>query len=162
MRTILLSDEFLARPPRDKVKRPTVLIASTIRALRLEIGDDIEFYRDSVGLLGELPYYAGDPRGYSEDSAQWLTPGSLLSRLEFVRVAAERAQDAGIDLGVTGLESPDTLLEYARRRLSLPQFSAGSLQSISDYIGWLELFGPDLRAVETVAIELSSPEFQYH
>jgi uncharacterized protein (DUF1800 family) len=162
MRTILLSNEFLAGPPRNKVKRPTVLIASTIRALRLEIGNDVEFYRDSVALLGELPYYAGDPRGYSEDSAQWLTPGSLLSRLEFVRVAAQRAQDAGIDLGVTGSEPPSELLDHARRRLSLPLFSAGSLQAISDYIASIEFYDPALRAVETAAIELSSPEFQYH
>jgi uncharacterized protein (DUF1800 family) len=162
LRTILLSDDFLARPPRTKLKRPLVLIASTIRALRLEIQDDVEFYRSYLWLLGELPYWAGDPRGYSENSAQWLAPGALLNRLEFVRLAAERAQAAGLDLGVSGSESSFELIGRIKNRLALSSLSSGTLQPIVEYAEWLGLFPPATRAVETAGLVLSSPEFQYH
>jgi uncharacterized protein (DUF1800 family) len=162
MRTILLSDEFLARPPRTKLKRPMVLIASTIRALRLEIQDDVEFHRSYLWLLGELPYYAGDPRGYSENSSQWLAPGALLSRLEFVRLAAERAKTAGLDLGGSGSEPSLDLINGIKRRLSLALSSSGTLQPIVDYAEWLGVFPAETRAVETAGLLLSSPEFQYH
>ena len=162
MRTILLSDDFLARPPRTKLKRPLVLIASTIRALRLEIRDDVEFYRSYLWLLGELPYYAGDPRGYSENSAQWLAPGALLSRLEFVRVAAERATAAGLDLGASGSEASSELVGRIKTQLALSNLSSGTLQPILEYAEWLGLFPPDTRALETAGLMLSSPEFQYH
>jgi len=162
MRTILLSDAFLSRPPRTKLKRPLVLIASTIRALRLEIQDDVGFYRSYLWLLGELPYNAGDPRGYSENSAQWLASGALLSRLEFVWLAAGRARAAGLDLDVSGSEPSFELIGRIKVRLALSRLSSGTLQPIVDYAEWLAVLPPDIRAVETAGLVLSSPEFQYH
>ena len=67
MRTILLSDEFLARPPRTKAEATDGVGREHDPRAASRDQDDVEFYRSYLWLLGELPYCAGDPRGYSEN-----------------------------------------------------------------------------------------------
>lgn len=162
MRTILLSDAFLMRAPRTKVKRPLVLVASTLRALRMDIQGDIPRYRDHLALLGESPYAATDPRGYSEDSAHWLAPGALLNRLQFLQATAQRAQDGGVDFEVTGFETSPELVTKLAARFAVRGLSRGSAGPIEHYGDQLVAFSGSRRSVEVAGLVLSSPEFLFH
>jgi uncharacterized protein (DUF1800 family) len=162
MRTILLSDAFINRAPRTKVKRPLVLVASALRALRMEIQGDVARYHEQLALLGEAPYAAIDPRGYADDSGHWLAPGTLLNRLQFMQVTAQRAQDDGVDFEVTGSEASPDLVAKLAARLVVRGFSRGSAGPIERFADMLLPSSPALRTLEVVGLVLSSPEFQFH
>lgn len=158
LREILDSGEMRrAAGSRGKVKRPLVLVASAIRALGLEVQDELDRYRDFLLILGEYPYAATDPRGYPEDGAHWVAPGSLLARLQFLH---QLAQSDGIDLGATGGESPAALVDLVAQRLGLRALTAAERAPIETYAALP--FSPAARVGETAAMLLSTTRFQKH
>jgi uncharacterized protein (DUF1800 family) len=164
MRTILGSTEMRrAAVSRDKVKRPLVLVASTVRALGLEVQGDLPRYRDFLGLLGEFPYAAPDPRGYPEDSDHWTAPGAMLARLQFVQTTVSRATSAGRDFGATGAEPSSELVRRVANRLGLRGLSAASSRPIEDYADRIAAgSSPSLRRAEVAGLVLSSTRFLTH
>lgn len=161
MREILDSTEMRrAAGSRAKVKRPLVLVASTIRVIGLEVQDDLARYRDFLGLMGEFPYAATDPRGYPEDSEHWIAPGSLFARFQFVQSTILRAQERGVDLGVTGDESAAVLVARLAHRLGLPALSSAELAPIEGYAALP--FPRAARVSETAGALLFTPRFLKH
>ena len=162
-KTILESTEMRrASRDRTKVKRPLVLVASTVRALDLEVQADLGRYRDFLALLGEYPYAASDPRGYPEDSKLWLAPGSLLGRLQFVQLAIYQAQAQGRGFGVSGTEPSSELVRRLVAHFGMRALPASASAPIETYAE--QLFGqpPATRIVETAGLVLSTTRFLTH
>jgi hypothetical protein len=163
LRTILDSNEMRrAVRARAKVKRPLVLVASTVRALGLEVQPDLGRYRDFLGLLGEYPYAATDPRGYPEDSDHWMAPGSMLGRLQFVQTTVLRAADAGVDFGVTGSEPSPELVQRMAQQFGIRGLSPAAAAPIEAYADRLLTQTPATRKSEVAGLLLSSTRFLTH
>ncbi len=163
MRTILDSAEMQrAARPRSKIKRPLVLVASTIRALGLDVQDDVARYRDFLLLLGEYPYMATDPRGYPEDSAHWMAPDTLLLRLEFVRSTVLRAQSAGIGFGADGSETSEELVTRLSQRLGLRALSEAERAPIETFAEFALPASHAVRVGEVASLLLSTTRFLKH
>jgi uncharacterized protein (DUF1800 family) len=144
------------------MKRPLVLVASTVRALGLEAQPELAAYRDFLSLLGEGPYAAVDPRGYPDDSALWVAPGSLLGRLQFLQWAAFRASAAGRDFGVTGAEPSAELVARLAEQLGLRALSDAEAAPVVAYVERLLAFPAETRRVEAAGLVLSSSRFLTH
>jgi hypothetical protein len=147
---------------RAKVKRPLVLVASTVRALGLDVQGDLGRYRDFLGLLGEYPYAAADPRGYPEDSDHWLAPGAMLARLQLVQSAVDRATAAGLDLGATGTEPSSELVRALAAHLGVRGLSPAAARPIEAYADRLLGSPPETRLIEVAGLVLSSTRFLTH
>lgn len=159
MRVILMSDEF-SDPVHfgGKVKRPTVLLASTMRATasRLPAARLLEL-RKELESMGEAPYQAPTPKGYPDDSTHWASAGSFLSRLRFVNQVASRSgvewpEGAGSDLS-TSLELADRL------------FAGGAPRSVAQVYRFLRETSREparVRVSQAGGLLLSSPEFFQH
>jgi uncharacterized protein (DUF1800 family) len=73
--------------PLDKFKTPNDLVISTLRALDAPDLRD----KDMVGplaLMGQLPFTAPSPAGWSDRSADWLGPEALMTRIEWLRAVS--------------------------------------------------------------------------
>jgi uncharacterized protein (DUF1800 family) len=95
LREILLSPEF-ARPEHRKLKTPLRLFASALRAHAGETDGGAPALQ-LLARLGEVPWFARTPKGFPEEAARWLDPGSLLARMNLAfalggdRLAGTRA-----------------------------------------------------------------------
>jgi len=78
-------------PRRQKLKTPADLVASTARALGYdESGEQI---LKSMRYLGQDPFGAASPQGWSDRSEDWLGPEAVLTRVEWAeQVGTESAQ----------------------------------------------------------------------
>ena len=163
MRTILDSAEIQrGARSRSKVKRPLVLVASTIRALGLDVQDDLARYRDFLLMLGEYPYAATDPRGYPENSAHWVAPDTLLVRLEFIRSTILRAQSAGIGFDADGSETSAELVTRLSQRLGLRALSKAERAPIETFAESMLPASHAVRVGEVASVLLSTTRFLKH
>jgi uncharacterized protein (DUF1800 family) len=110
LRTMIYSPEFWSREAyRSKVKTPFELVASTARALNVEVGVPIALVQ-WIQRMGEPLYMCEPPTGYPDKAETWVNAGALLNRLNFamalssgkmpgtsVDVAALFGEDAGGD-----------------------------------------------------------------
>jgi uncharacterized protein (DUF1800 family) len=78
--------------PLAKVKSPWDLVMSTSRLLGILDG---QLLLASLKELGQVPYSAPSPQGWPDRAEAWLSPGSLLDRLEWAqRVSRHASPDA--------------------------------------------------------------------
>jgi uncharacterized protein (DUF1800 family) len=121
--------------PLGKFKTPNDYVISTLRALGgIDPGD--EPLIGVLGLLDQFPFSAPSPAGWSDLGSDWISPESLLRRIEWVRAAAQRLP-AG---------NPRALAED----LLGPVLSAATRETIA------QAQSP----AEGLALMLASPEFQ--
>jgi uncharacterized protein (DUF1800 family) len=74
--------------PLGKVRRPWDLVVATARALELkDVGEGMV-----AGLkeLGQLPWGAPSPKGWSDDADAWTGPEQILGRVEWLEQVADR------------------------------------------------------------------------
>jgi len=74
--------------PLGKVRRPWDLVVATARALELEgVGEGMV-----AGLkeLGQLPWGAPSPKGWSDDAMDWTGPEQVLGRIEWLEQVVDR------------------------------------------------------------------------
>ncbi|NKI34300.1 DUF1800 domain-containing protein [Wenzhouxiangella sp. XN79A] len=133
-RALILSSEFQSTWS-DKVKRPTEIIASALRAANAPYDFELNSAADNAGfpgfywtwrLTGQLPFNCEPPTGYPEDAAFWKGSGPLVMSWRTVTrmlrdVAsanaptwinfAERTNAAGIAL------TPDAIADYWLNRI---------------------------------------------
>ncbi len=76
------------KPPLSKVRRPDEWVIACARALSIqEQGDKLSgLMRD----LGQTPWAAPSPAGWSDQAADWLAPDALLARVQRARDLAKR------------------------------------------------------------------------
>ena len=131
---LLRTDAAFAAPP-SKLRPPVEFALAAIRALGVELQPPV-FVRGLM-LMGQAPYRAPSPLGWSDDSKAWLAPGAIRTRLEFASLLAERTV------------APNRPVDRAKAIL-------GSLLS--------EETAASIEAAETakqgLALLLMSPEFQ--
>lgn len=103
-RAVLESREFWSRAAyRAKVKSPLELVASGLRSLGLP-PDLTPRTARIVARLGQPLYGRPSPDGWPERSSEWLTAGSLTSRINFGLALGGRARSDSASLA---LASPD-------------------------------------------------------
>jgi uncharacterized protein (DUF1800 family) len=88
LKTMIYSSEFWSRETfRSKVKEPFELVASTARALDVNI--EITWPLSQwLGRMGEPLFQAQPPTGYSDKAEMWVNTGALLNRLNFALALA--------------------------------------------------------------------------
>lgn len=91
-------------PVQKKVKSPTDLVLSVLRALdiRSRTGRRI---LNAIRMLGQPPYQAPTPDGWPHTSLSWVSPELLLERIEWC------AEVAGVTRPPDGREVPDLALD---------------------------------------------------
>ena len=91
LRVILTSPEFFSRAAfRSKVKSPFELVASGMRAIGAA-PDATPRGARTVAQLGQPLFGHRDPDGWPERSAEWLSAGAVVSRINFGLALAARA-----------------------------------------------------------------------
>jgi uncharacterized protein (DUF1800 family) len=80
----LVEIEAIWQAPLSKVKTPYELMISVMRAMD-GTGVRNNKLRSGLEVLGHSPFMAGSPQGWSDQSDHWLTPVSLMRRIEWVR-----------------------------------------------------------------------------
>ncbi len=84
LRTLFHSPEFYsAQHYRSKTKTPFEFLVSALRASATEVVAPDPVLQ-SLNALGMPPYAQAVPTGYPEHTASWMTPGALLTRINFV------------------------------------------------------------------------------
>jgi uncharacterized protein (DUF1800 family) len=82
-RSIFTSPEFWSNKYyQSKIKKPFQLLTSSVRALSGEVLSPLDLVKSSK-VMGEDLYRCAPPTGYKDDSATWVNPGAMISRLQF-------------------------------------------------------------------------------
>ncbi len=99
MTTMIYSPEFWSRSAfRAKVKTPFELVASTIRAVGVDVDQPLQMAQ-WVARIGEPLYQCLTPNGYSDQAAAWISTGALLNRLNFaIALTTNKIRGARVDI----------------------------------------------------------------
>lgn len=90
-----------------KFKTPREFVISTHRALgTTKINDKALF--NALSVLGQQPFNAGSPAGYSDKKTDWLGGSALMARIDWTtkissyrnRINAEKTMELALDEGV--------------------------------------------------------------
>ena len=86
--TLINLDEVW-REPLSKVKTPYELVVSTLRAVAF---DDIKqrAFAGTFREMGQIPFSAPSPAGWPDRAKDWMSPESLMRRIEWLRALAAR------------------------------------------------------------------------
>lgn len=165
LRTLFLSDEFAAAPP--KLKRPFTFFISALRALHTDLNPRrARAIGDWLTQLGQLPFHWPPPDGYPDTSAAWL--GNLLPRWNFALTLAHNAIPGMTPplaeiVAAGGAETAVDALNLFAQQLYGRSLTSAEQAQFGPYLG----SGP-LADVETqtrlrdcVALLLAGPEFQW-
>ncbi len=165
-RALFASEHFYASDTmRSKIKSPTTLISSALRATGAEVVN-VRGLSQTLTALGEPPYLAEAPIGYPERSADWVSGGAMLNRMDFGQAFAE-GQLRGIRIAawprlLGGLDSMSDPLASVARRL-LPGAETDELvTAVREALAEEEPASPRETATRAVGLILGSPEFQRH
>ena len=82
----LLRTDAAFSAPAQKLRPPVEFVLASTRALQTDL-DPQRFHR-VLTLLGQQPYLAPSPQGWSDDSKSWLAPDAIRTRLEFANLLA--------------------------------------------------------------------------
>jgi uncharacterized protein (DUF1800 family) len=147
VRTILLSDEFLApETRRAKIKSPLEFVASAVRATDADVRHALPLVQ-SLRDLGMPLYGAEPPTGYADRASAWVNTGALLSRMNFA-LALTSGELRGV-----GWQAPGSPEQSARTLAAIAL--AGELSPATQ-----ATVARASTAGQAAALILGSPEFQ--
>ena len=100
LKTMIYSPEFWSRSAyRAKIKKPSELVASALRATGADMAEAMPAVRWSAQ-IGEPLYGCQPPTGYKDTADTWVNSGALLNRMNFgILLATGRMRDTKVDLG---------------------------------------------------------------
>ncbi|HUK54837.1 MAG TPA: DUF1800 domain-containing protein [Candidatus Binatia bacterium] len=172
MKAMIYSPEFWSRQAyRSKIKKPSELVASALRATGAEMAEAMPAVRWSAQ-IGEPLYGCQPPTGYKDAADFWVNSGALLNRMNFsILLATGRMRDTKVDLGGllgTGdAKDPDAVMN---RAVALflggevsPQTRAVLEKQLDDPQVLQAMFDDPVRNVDAgmiAGLVLGSPEFQ--
>jgi len=84
----LLRTDAAFNEPAQKLRPPVEFVLASIRALETDL--EPPRYQRVMHLLGQQPYMAPSPQGWSDDSKAWLAPDSIRTRLEFANLLSQK------------------------------------------------------------------------
>ena len=131
----LIEEPEIWDAPLSKFKTPNDLLISSFRALNAKNLPNKAIV-SALSLMNQYPFMAPSPAGWSDQTADWMAPESLMIRIEWIRAVGKRAP----------VPNP---LEWADSFMG-PVLSDETKQTISQ---------AESRS-EAVALVFSSPEFQ--
>jgi len=118
MKTMIYSPEFWSRAAyRAKIKKPSELVVSALRATGADMGEAMPAVRWTAQ-IGEPLYGCQPPTGYKDAADAWVNSGALLNRMNFsILLASGRMRDTKVDLpslfGPTDDKDSDAILNRA-------------------------------------------------
>lgn len=127
LQTMIYSSEFWSRQAyRAKVKSPLELVASSARALGMDVDAPAQLTQ-WVARIGEPLYLCLPPTGYADRAEAWVNTGALLNRLNFaVALASSKIRGTSLELaalvGEDVATNPKTALDRA-----IEEFLAGQV-----------------------------------
>jgi uncharacterized protein (DUF1800 family) len=162
--SILKSKEFQLYPEyrHNKVKKPVVLLPSTLRAVGVDPDPTVVNYRDlrkTLEDLGERIRNADPPTGYPDNSIFWASPGGLVQR--FNLLASESVSHAA-SWGVSGAApNADIVDDVTDVLFPLAGVSTATRSAAIAYLDSLTATD-DEKVEQAGAFLLSSREFLTH
>lgn len=82
--------------PLTKVKDSNSFVVSSLRATGIELGKPTQVLSD-LDFLGQRPFFAPSPAGWPDNGESWISPDSLIRRLQWSRNLAGRAKGIDVD-----------------------------------------------------------------
>jgi hypothetical protein len=160
LRVIVQSPEFWDRRAlRAKVRSPLELVAAEVRALGARVEDPAPLAK-AVARMGEPLYGAQPPTGYPDRAQTWLSPGALLSRIDFgLQLAGGEVPGVAVDFTALQGGQPEGVLEGAAARLGAVNLSQATRAAVLDQLRPLP-GQPVVLAARAVGLLLGSPELQ--
>lgn len=172
MRAMIYAPEFWSRDVyRAKIKKPFELVASTARALNVEMNQPLPLMQWAER-IGEPLYRCQPPTGYSDKAEAWVNTGALLNRLNFaLALAGGRMRGAQVDVAsVIGAEKAGDAQQTLSRAIEVflagqvsPQTRATLEKQLSDPQVVRATADDTMKQVDAGVIAglvLGSPEFQ--
>ena len=80
----LLRTDAAFDAPAQKLRPPVEFVLASTRALQANI--EPQQFQRALTLLGQRPFMAPSPQGWSDDSKAWLAPDAIRTRLEFANL----------------------------------------------------------------------------
>lgn len=160
---LLFSNDFFATKGR-KFKRPMELLTSAVAALDVDWSEGgIRTLRQSLNLLGQLPFDWAPPTGYPDTASAWVSSSALINRWnEMLALGAGRKPGLLVDYSVLtdSANSPEELADAIIDALLHEPIVATDRQILVDY---LRAGGNRFRELTPIAVALvvASPYFQY-
>lgn len=163
---ILHSDEF-KNSFAQKIKRPFEFIASSARALDMQL-DDARPFALALQLMGQGSFVHLTPDGYPDSGSAWINTNNLLARWNLsLMLASNRVPRGKVDYkSLFGGAAPKTVgdaVDYATNFVLHRTIPTNDRQKLVDAIspnGASASFEPN-RVPDLVALILASPHFQY-
>jgi hypothetical protein len=161
---ILKSPEFQLYPEyrHNKVKRPVVLMPSTLRAVHANPNPMVTSYqslRNTLADLGERIRNANPPTGYSDLSVVWASPGGMVQRFNLAETtAATYAASWGVNGAGTNAQIVDGV---AAVLFPVEPISTATRNAAIAYLGAISA-SPTQKVEQAGAFLLSSREFLTH
>lgn len=164
--SILHSDEF-KNSFAQKIKRPFEFIASSARALDMQLEDARQFSL-ALQLMGQGSFLHLTPDGYPDSGSAWINTNNLLARWNMsLMIAANRVPRGKVDYKVLfSGATPKTVgdaVDYVTNFILHRVIPANDRQKLVDAIspnGAVAQFDAN-RIPDLVALVLASPHFQY-
>ena len=82
--------------PLAKVKDSNSFVVSTLRATGVELGKPTQVLSD-LDFLGQRPFFALSPAGWPDNGESWISPDSLIRRLQWSRNLVGRVKGVDVD-----------------------------------------------------------------
>ncbi len=162
---ILHSDEF-KNSFAQKIKRPFELVASTARALDMQL-DDTRALALALRLMGQGLFSCFSPNGYPDEGPAWINTAGLLARWKLALLAANnRIPQATVDLPSAqksaSIRTVGDAVDFWTDRILHRALSDTDRQRLVDAVGGRATAPIDVSKLPAlVALILASPHFQY-
>ncbi|HEY6074168.1 MAG TPA: DUF1800 family protein, partial [Anaerolineales bacterium] len=163
--TILHSDEF-KNSFAQKIKRPFELVASTARALDMQMDDALSLAL-ALRLMGQGLFQHLTPDGYPDSGTAWINTGGLLARWNFALLAVNgRVPRTHVDLRAAmsgaSLKTAGDAVDFWTNRILHRAIPDADRQKLLKAVsaGATANFDP-AKLPDLVALILASPHFQY-
>lgn len=165
VRTILVSPELRAAKGA-KVRRPTMLLASALRAVDVDLSDPAERATVLARLdqhctkLGQNLHNFEAPTGWDDTNKTFVSEGSMIRRFNAFHALCVSGSRFASDFDPRNKNDAALVTALTDRILGKGVVSATTRAAIEDYLGSLSpTVDPTVRARTAMALVFSSPEF---
>ncbi|QBY04259.1 DUF1800 domain-containing protein [Thalassotalea sp. HSM 43] len=107
----MIDSDYSWQPQRQKFKTPRDYVISTLRTLGLNQYKEKQLSY-TMRELGQLPFKAGSPAGYSDEQADWDGSSALVAKIDWVSMLVAKVDVSAMDIINNNLALANTSLTY--------------------------------------------------